>query len=124
MARILLIDDEDLVRQTARTVLEYAGHTVTEFSNGKHGLKWLETNTADLLLTDMLMPDADGIEIILEARKQHPALKIVAMSGSRLHELYGTPTPHWQTAQMTRLMGESQLGLAEAPPDCRPRGPG
>ena len=81
MARILIVDDQDFVRFTLKQVLERAGHEVTEASNGEDAIRQLDSVEPDLLITDILMPDKGGIEIITELKASHPRLKIVAMSG-------------------------------------------
>ena len=88
MALILVIDDNDLLRETVRTTLEQAGHSVIEAEDGARGLELAKKNAFDLILTDMLMPERDGVETILQIRKIYPEMKIVAMSGSREHQLY------------------------------------
>lgn len=81
MARILIVDDQDFVRFTLKQVLERAGHEVTEASNGEDAIQQLEMVQPDLLITDILMPEKGGIEIIAELKVSHPDVKIVAMSG-------------------------------------------
>jgi CheY-like chemotaxis protein len=90
MARILIIDDEPSVRTVIRAMLELAGHHVVEAENGTTALAALAGAPIDVVITDILMPDRDGIETILEIRKQFPAVKILAMSGggfSGMHDL-------------------------------------
>lgn len=81
MARILLIDDEDLVRATLRYALERAGHSVVEAGNGREGIAILDRGGIDLMVTDIVMPEMEGIETIRTVRREHPEVKIVAMSG-------------------------------------------
>lgn len=81
MARILIIDDEDDIRMTVRLALESMGHDVTEAINGNEGLKRFTSEKNDLVITDILMPDKEGIETIIELRKIRPDLKIIVMSG-------------------------------------------
>jgi DNA-binding response OmpR family regulator len=81
MPHILLIDDDDLFRNLLRINLEEAGHTVIEAPNGQKGLALYRAAPADLVLTDLVMPEKDGIGIIIELRKEFPAAKIIAMSG-------------------------------------------
>ncbi len=81
MARILIIDDEELVRLTIRQMLEDDGHTIAEAENGNEGISKLADFEADLIITDLLMPDKEGLEMITEIRSSHPELKIIAMSG-------------------------------------------
>jgi DNA-binding NtrC family response regulator len=81
MARILLVDDEDLVRQLFEAVLELEAHEVTTASDGNGALAALATGTFDVVVTDIVMPDKEGIEVIMEMRKMRPELPIIAMSG-------------------------------------------
>lgn len=81
MARILIIDDEEDIRLTVRLALESMGHDVTEAVNGTEGLSRFAAESNDLVITDILMPDKEGIETIIELRKMRPALKIIVMSG-------------------------------------------
>jgi CheY-like chemotaxis protein len=81
MASILVVDDDDLVRATVRQMLEGAGHQVLEARNGQEALVSIRKNTVDLVVTDIIMPDMEGIATIRELRSHDPNLKIIAMSG-------------------------------------------
>jgi DNA-binding NtrC family response regulator len=81
MARILIIEDEDQIREMLRQTLTRAGHEVAEARDGEEGLTIFAANPADLVVTDILMPKKGGLVTILELRQQHPELKIIAMSG-------------------------------------------
>jgi CheY-like chemotaxis protein len=81
MPRILIVDDDDLVRSVLRQMLEPEGYTVTEAPDGRVGLARWREEPADLLLTDLLMPEQDGIEIIGAVRQGWPGSKIIAMTG-------------------------------------------
>ena len=81
MARILLIDDDALVRQTIRGMLQTAGHEVEEAADGGQGVERALAWQPDLALTDILMPNQDGIEFIIQIRRHCPTLRILAMSG-------------------------------------------
>lgn len=81
MARILLIEDDESVRPMLQRVLTHSGHTVIEARNGKEGLELFATVNADLLITDIVMPEKEGLEVLLELRKQHSRVKIIAISG-------------------------------------------
>jgi len=81
MPRILIIDDDDLIRQMVRDVLERDGYDVEDASDGKQGLRAFMENPADLVITDLVMPEKEGIEIIIELRRDFPELKIIAISG-------------------------------------------
>ena len=80
MARILVIDDEEAILETCRFVLEEK-HSVVTAGNGKDGLARLKAEAFDLVITDLIMPEKDGIQLILEAKEAHPSLKILAISG-------------------------------------------
>ncbi len=81
MARILLIDDETPIRHALRRTLSKAGHTVIEAPNGQIGLDLFHQHAPDLVLTDLLMPERDGIETIRALRQVDPYVRIIAMSG-------------------------------------------
>lgn len=78
---ILVIDDEQLIRLQIRSALELEGFTVREAANGNEGLARIAEAVPDVVITDILMPDMEGIETILELRRQHPAIRIIAISG-------------------------------------------
>ena len=72
MARILLIDD-DSVRTILRQILVHPSHSVVEACNGKEGLDWFGHAGADLVITDIVMPEKEGLEVLMELRKNiHP----------------------------------------------------
>lgn len=81
MARILLIDDDDLFRNAMRLTLAHYGHAVSEARNGEEGLKLFHANGADLVITDLVMPEKEGLEVLMELRQQRPPVKIIAISG-------------------------------------------
>jgi len=81
MKRILLIDDDRAVRQMLSMLLAHAGYEVTEASNGFEGLDAIQQNEFDLVITDLIMPEKEGLETIMDMRKLYPDVKIIAMSG-------------------------------------------
>ncbi len=81
MPRILVIDDEQGVRELLRDVLERAGYEVMDAPNGHAGIALHQQHPADLIVTDMIMPEQEGIETILQLRREFPSVKILAMSG-------------------------------------------
>lgn len=81
MARILLIDDDEAVRDVLRQTLTHFGHTVIEAANGKEGLASFQSVGADLMITDIVMPEMEGLELLMELRKRKPPIKIIAISG-------------------------------------------
>lgn len=81
MGRILVIEDEDQMRKLLRQVLEDAGYEVEEASDGLEGIGLYRENPADLIITDMIMPKKEGMEIILDLKLEFPEVKIIAISG-------------------------------------------
>jgi len=81
MAKILVIDDIEAIRHALSIVLEKEGHEVVQAEDGLEGIRRLRESSVDLLITDVLMPGADGIEVIKEVRNAAPGLKVIAMSG-------------------------------------------
>lgn len=95
MARILVIDDDESIRSLLRTVLELQGYDVVEAENGSEGLLCYQAEPADLVITDILMPVMDGVEMITELRRDFPCIKVIAISGGRRAlEAARTVTPH------------------------------
>jgi CheY-like chemotaxis protein len=78
---ILVVDDEPGIRELLSLMLEAAGHTVTVAEDGIQAPKILESQPIDVVITDLLMPERDGLEFITEVRKKYPKVKIIAMSG-------------------------------------------
>ena len=81
MPRIVLVDDDDLSRATIHQMLERAGYEVQSFANGREAMAAYLSNPADLVVTDLIMPDTDGLELIQELRRQRPGARILAISG-------------------------------------------
>ncbi len=81
MARILVIDDEPQVRTLLLKNLELEGYQVMDAPNGKVGMKLFQEEPFDLVITDIVMPEKDGIEIIGELQRCFPETKIIAISG-------------------------------------------
>lgn len=81
MTRILVVDDDARVRTTARALLEAADFEVVEAESGAAALRTLGSEAVDVVLTDIFMPDTDGIELIHTLHRQTPNLPLVAMSG-------------------------------------------
>ena len=82
MARILVIDDVPQMRKLIEATLEAAGHEVVCAGNGKEGLAIFSVQPADLVITDLIMPETEGMETIQQLRAVDPALKILAISGA------------------------------------------
>lgn len=81
MARILVLDDDDALREFLRLVLLRAGHEVLEASDGRHVREVVRGGPVDLVITDIYMPGADGLEVIQSLREAGCACRILAVSG-------------------------------------------
>ncbi|WP_114377277.1 response regulator [Elioraea thermophila] len=81
MALILLIEDDSLVRAAIRRVLEGAGHAVIDVAHGGEALARIDRTEIDLIVTDLLMPEVEGIEVLTAARRRHPGLPVLVISG-------------------------------------------
>ena len=81
MKRILIIDDEQIVLEVLRKILELEGYEVVTAANGDEGLELFSQKPFDLVITDMVMPEKDGLQTILDLRKEDPDLAVIAMSG-------------------------------------------
>jgi CheY-like chemotaxis protein len=81
VAKILVIDDEPEMRRVIARILNGAGHIVHEADNGRDGIGLFRQVHPALVITDIVMPDMEGIEIIRELQKEAPAIPILAISG-------------------------------------------
>ena len=81
MADIMIIDDDAAIRRILKRVLEAAGHSIREAGDGKTALRHFAGNPADLVISDIYMPDMGGIEFLTRVREAFPDAKIIAMSG-------------------------------------------
>ncbi len=86
MSHIIVIDDDCQVRLMLKKMLESEGYRVTVASNGNEGIKSQRDNPADLIITDLIMPEKEGIETISELKQEFPDIKIIAMSGGGKNE--------------------------------------
>jgi two-component system response regulator (stage 0 sporulation protein F) len=82
MATILVIDDEESMRALLRATLEGAGHEVTEASNGRVGLALYRFRPTDLVITDILMPEMNGLDMVVELTREFLHTKVIAISGA------------------------------------------
>lgn len=86
MADILVIDDDDIFRSVLVSALRQANHSVREANNGNEGLRLFREAPAELVLTDIVMPDKEGLDVIRDLRREFPAARIIAMSGGLAHD--------------------------------------
>ena len=79
---ILVAEDDESVRDVIRRSLEQAGYSVCEAANGEEAIRALDAVPFDLVITDILMPERDGLETILYLRRSSPRTKVIAISGA------------------------------------------
>lgn len=85
MAEILIVDDAPDIRAFIATVLTNAGHHVLEAGDGQEGLRLLDEHPIQLIITDLVMPEMDGIEMLRRVRKLTPPVPVIAVSGGSMH---------------------------------------
>jgi len=78
---VLLIDDDPAMRSMLVRALTRAGYVVHQAGDGREGLKVLDGHEVSLVVTDIIMPDVEGVELIFRLKKTHPGLPVIAMSG-------------------------------------------
>ncbi len=107
---VLVVDDDPGVRDVIRSMLESSGYSVLLAANGKEALRLLRTLRADLILTDLVMPEQEGIETIKTLRREYPEIKVIAMSGAfggdylRIAAYLGAHATLAKPIQMDRLL--------------------
>lgn len=88
-AKILLVEDERPFRELIAAFLKASGYLVQTVTDGREASRWLAANPADLVLTDLCMPESDGMELLMQMRKAHPHVPIIVMSGGVGGEMAG-----------------------------------
>jgi DNA-binding NtrC family response regulator len=78
---ILVVDDDPQIRKLITAILKREKYGVITAANGNLALKALENQAVDLVITDLIMPEKEGIETIMEMRQTHPSIPIIAISG-------------------------------------------
>jgi CheY-like chemotaxis protein len=81
-ARVLVVDDDAAVRDLVAAMLETGGYRVAVASNGREALSLLASEGFEVIVTDLVMPEQEGIETIKLIRRDYPAVKVIAMSGA------------------------------------------
>ena len=85
MAKILIIDDYNLFRSMLLDLLAHKGHEILEANDGQTGFDLFQKTKPNLVITDILMPEKEGMQTIREMRKESPDIKIIALSGGGTH---------------------------------------
>ncbi len=81
MSVILIIEDDRELREMLKTALLRKDHTVLEAENGKEALIHFKPGVTDLIITDLIMPEEDGLKVIMKIRELKPGIKVIAISG-------------------------------------------
>ncbi|HSL05528.1 MAG TPA: response regulator [Nitrospiraceae bacterium] len=125
---ILIIDDNDQLRALLRQVLEHAGYSVHEASDGQKGLRQFRQSPTALVITDVLMPDGDGLEVTIALRRESPTVKIIVLTGGseegdflKVATLLGAHRAMRKPVAMTDFLHAVQQELQEG---AAPNGPG
>lgn len=121
MANILIVDDDALLRETLKVVLESVGHDIRLATNGAEALRIVESYKPDLVLTDIIMPEMEGIELIRAVRKIYPSTTVIAISGGgrtgnvdflRVAKTFGAAAIMQKPFEMDALLNTVQTSLA------------
>ena len=99
--KVLVIDDDDQVRRMATKILSAEGHEVIAAANGLQGVAQCRANRPALVVTDIIMPEQEGIETILTIRREWPQIKIIAISGGGVGGI--------DVLQMARILGADDV---------------
>lgn len=89
LPRVLLVEDEQPFRELLQAYLESQGYRVSAVRDGRCGARWLESNDVDIVVTDLCMPEVDGMELLMTIRRLHPRTPVIAMSGGVGGEMVG-----------------------------------
>jgi YesN/AraC family two-component response regulator len=81
MYDILVVDDEPMIREGLKVALEMEGHRAITASDGTEALKMVDETKPQVIITDIIMPETDGIEVICTVKESNPDIKILAISG-------------------------------------------
>ena len=101
-ARILVIDDDPIVREVIVNTLTQAGYSAHGIGDGKRAILWLRENAVSLVISDIFMPEGDGLEVIRFLRQDRPMIPILAVSG-------GNPLIRQDYLVIARQLGADQV---------------
>lgn len=108
--RILIVDNDKSARKMFAHLLRQHGYETFEADNGRLAMEQLATLPVDLVVTDMIMPQMDGVETILSVRRQYPDTKIIAMSASGI-------TPAESRLKIARMLGSHKTLIKPLEPE-------
>ena len=130
MKRILVIDDDENIRNVFARYLGAQGYTIDCAANGKEGLRLLEAEPPDLVVTDIMMPEADGLEVTRTMRKTHPNIPLIAISGGMhgatldplpMVKAFGAMKVFYKPVVLAELLASIEEMLAETGDPCLSR---
>ncbi|MDH5396297.1 MAG: response regulator, partial [Gammaproteobacteria bacterium] len=81
MANVMVVDDEESVRKLFKDILSDSGHVIIEAANGEEAVEVIKEMSVDLVVTDLVMPEKSGLELIMDIAENHPGMPIIAISG-------------------------------------------
>jgi CheY-like chemotaxis protein len=81
MAHILVVEDEELMRSVIVAALKHAGHSVIEAADGLEAVKQFRADPSDLIITDILMPESDGLDVLITLAREKKKVPVIVMSG-------------------------------------------
>ena len=88
MKNILVVDDNLMMRKLIRNLFHEDNFIIEEATNGVEGLEIVKQHPIDLIITDIIMPKMEGLELIMNVRRDFPNIKIIAISGGKPYYLY------------------------------------
>lgn len=103
MLKILVVDDEPSVRYMVKEMIEPVGYDVIEAANGVEASNICKEVPVDLIVTDIVMPDKNGIDLIMELKKEYPNIPVIAISGG------GGITGRYDYLEIARLVGAKNI---------------
>ena len=102
MTKVLVIDDDHMVRYTLSKILRHAGYEVLTAADGQRGMTAFNSERPEIVVTDLIMPEQEGIETILQMRRARPEVKIIAISG-------GGRIANTDVLQLARSLGADDI---------------
>jgi DNA-binding NtrC family response regulator len=102
MSQIVIAEDNDELRRLIFKVLQANGHDVVQARNGHECLRAVRIRVPDLVITDLLMPESEGLELIMGLQREFPRIRIIAMSGASNAKYLGVATTFGATRSLTK----------------------
>ena len=103
MANVMVVDDEESVRKLFKDILSDSGHVIIEAANGEEAVEVIKEMSVDLVVTDLVMPEKSGLELIMDIAENHPGMPIIAISGG------GGITGRFDYLPIAKLIGAKKI---------------